>query len=342
MAEAPVRTAGRAAARLRRLIRLTLSLLTVLLLTAAIGPLIVPIPPLEGTLPPEQLAGPDSRFVEAAGVRLHALASGSGEPGVVLLHGFLASTYSWREVFEPLAARGLTLAFDRPAFGLTERPMPEAWGAVNPYTSEAQVRQTLDLLDAFGLERAVLIGNSSGGTLALRLALDHPERVAGLVLVDAAVYEAGGTPAWIRPLLDTPQARRLGPWVLRGVRQWGLDFARAAWHDPALITPDVWEGYLLPLRAENWDRALWEFTLAGRAPDLTGRLGEVVAPTLVLSGDDDRIVPPDLSRRLAQEIPGARLVVLPACGHAPQEECPASFLEAVLPFLEGLAPAARP
>lgn len=333
---APAPRPGRA----RRLLRLVGATLAVLLALAVVGPLVVPIPALEGTLPPEQLAGADSRFIEAGGVRLHVLAAGEGSPAVVLLHGFLASTFSWREVFDPLAARGLTLAFDRPAFGLSERPMPEDWGGVNPYGAEAQIHQTLALLDSFGVEHAALIGNSAGGALALRLALDHPERVAGLVLVDAAVYEGGGPSAWVRPLLHTPQARRLGPWALRGVRGWGLDFARAAWHDPGRLTAEVWEGYLLPLQTENWDRALWEYTLAGRGPDLSGRLGELAVPTLVLSGDDDRIVPPELSRRLAQEIPGARLSVLPACGHAPQEECPEAFLAAVLPFLEALAPPA--
>jgi pimeloyl-ACP methyl ester carboxylesterase len=84
---------------------------------------------------------------------------------------------------------------------------------------------------------------------------------------------------------------------------------------------------------ENWDKALWEFTLASRESRLAERIQQVQAPVLVLTGDDDRIVPTEESIRLAGEIPRAELVVFPNCGHVPQEECPESFLQAVKEFL---------
>jgi pimeloyl-ACP methyl ester carboxylesterase len=153
------------------------------------------------------------------------------------------------------------------------------------------------------------------------------------VLVDAAIYSGGGAPRWIRPLLRTPQARRLGPLAARAIRDWGYEFGRSAWHDPSRLTPEIWEAYTRPLRAENWDRALWELTVASDYPDLPSRLGELQMPVLVVTGDDDRIVPTEQSVRLAGEIPGAELAVLPACGHVPQEECPEAFLAVVKGFL---------
>jgi pimeloyl-ACP methyl ester carboxylesterase len=84
---------------------------------------------------------------------------------------------------------------------------------------------------------------------------------------------------------------------------------------------------------ENWDRALWEFTLAGRDLKLVERIKDVKVPTLVITGDDDRIVPTADSIRLASELPNAELLVIPNCGHLPQEECPGPFLEAVIPFI---------
>jgi len=157
------------------------------------------------------------------------------------------------------------------------------------------------------------------------------------VLVDAAIYQQDGRfPSWVLPLLRMPQMRRLGPLFVRSIQEWGLEFGRSAWHDPSRITPEVWAGYTLPLQVENWDRALWEFTIASRPLDLPERLGELTMPVLVISGDDDRIVPTELSVRLAGELPNAELVVVPQCGHVPHEECPGPFLEAVTEFLDGL------
>jgi len=321
---------------MKRVVRTAGLLLAALVLLAIVLPLVVPLPPLEGTRPPGELADEDSRFIELRGVRVHYKIAGSGEPAMVLMHGFLSSTYTWRDVLGPLSETGLVLAFDRPAFGLTERPMPETWGGENPYTADFAVALTMDLIEAHSIERAILIGNSAGGALAAQLAIEHPAHVRALILVDAAIYAQRSSWAWLGPLLTTPQMRRIGPVLLRNVRSWGAEFGRSAWHDPARITPEIWSGYTLPLQADNWDRALYEFTLAGRPLDLAARLGEIDLPVLVVSGDDDQIVPLADSIRLAREIPGAELAVLPDCGHIPQEECPSAFLEAVLRFVAAL------
>lgn len=315
-----------------------LLILGLLLAAVFIVPLLIPVPPLEGTLPPEQLADPDSRFVSVNGLAVHYKEQGEGEPALVLLHGFGASLFSWREVMAPLAELGRAVAFDRPAYGLTQRPLHGEWEGENPYSADAQVALTVGLMDALGINRAVLVGNSAGGTVAMRTALAHPERVTALVLVDPALYGDGGmVPGWLRPLLDTPQMRCLGPMIARRIRSWGLDFARSAWHDPALITDEVWAGYLNPLRAQDWDRALWESTRAARPSDLRDRLGDLKMPVLVVTGDDDRIVPTERSVQLAGELPDADLFVIPSCGHVPHEECPGPFLDAVVPFLERLS-----
>jgi pimeloyl-ACP methyl ester carboxylesterase len=214
--------------------------------------------------------------------------------------------------------------------------MPEAWGSANPYSGDFAQALTVDLMDALSMERAVLVGNSAGGALAVRLALAHPERVEALILVDAAIYSGGERQPWITAVLRTPQMRRVGPLLLRSVRDWGADFGRRAWHDPARIPPEVWTGYTLPLNAQDWDRALYEFMIAGGATDLGARVGELDLPVLVVTGDDDRIVPTEESQRLASEIPGADLVVISDCGHVPHEECPQAFMEAVQAFVATL------
>ena len=317
----------------QRWFRWGLIALGVLSLIALVGPFLIPIPDLENTVPPEQLADPDSRFAEVEGLKIHYKMEGEGQPALVLLHGFGASVFSWRAVMEPLSEETTVVAFDRPAFGLTERPMPDEWTGESPYRPEAQIEQTLGLMDELGIEQAILVGNSAGGTVATLTALEHPDRVRALVLVDAAIYTGGGAPGWVRPLLRTPQMRRIGPLIVRQIRERGDEFLRSAYHDPSKITEEIREGYWEPLRAENWDRALWELTVASRQAEFEGRLDQITMPVLVITGDDDQIVPTEQSVQLAEDLPNATLVVIPNCGHLPQEECPDAFLDAVHSFL---------
>jgi pimeloyl-ACP methyl ester carboxylesterase len=302
-----------------------------ILILVLVGPFLVPVPPLENTVPAETLADEDSRFIEVNGINVHYKMYGQGEPVFILLHGFGASLFSWHEVTAPLAEYGTVIAYDRPAFGLTERPMK--WEGENPYSQDAQVELVIGLMDALNVEQAILVGNSAGGTIAMLTTLKYPQRVQSLILVDPAVYAGGGAPAWIRPLLGTPQMRHLGPLFARQIQTRGPEFIEAAWHDPSKITPEIMEGYQKPLRAENWDKALWELTLSSRESGLAEHLGEFDLPILVITGDDDRIVPTEQSVQLAGELPNAQLVVVPQCGHLPHEEHPAEFMKAVEGFL---------
>lgn len=321
---------------MRKLAKTLLIVLAVLLIILLVGPFLIPVRPLAGLVPPEQLADPDSQFVDVNGVTTHYKEMGQGEPALVLLHGFASSTYTWREVMAPLAASHRVMAFDRPAFGLTERPLRDQWqDGQNPYSAPAQADLTVGLMDQLGIDQAVLVGNSAGGTIAMLTALNHPERVKALILVDPAIYSGGGSPALVRPLLQTPQMQHLGPLLARNIQRWGYQFGQSAWHDPSKFTDEIWQNYIKPLQAENWDRALWELTAASRPLDLPKRFDELNIPILVITGDDDRIVPTEQSVRLAREL-GAELAVLPNCGHVPQEECPQQFLQAADGFLAQL------
>lgn len=312
-----------------------------MLLVVLVGPFLVPVRPLQETVPPQDLADPDSRFIAMAdavgttSLDVHYKDTGTGDPGIVLLHGFGGSTFSWRDVLPALAPEHRVVAFDRPGFGLTTRPLPGEWRETNPYSMAGQVQLTLEMMNRLGLDQAVLVGHSAGGAVALHTALSHPERVTALVLVAPAVY-GGGPPSWTKPLLHIPQVRRLGPLLTRrlvGTLESVLDRSYA---DPSLITAHVREGYKKPLRVDNWDRGLWELTLAAGSAGLADRLGEVSVPTLVISGDSDRIVPPEDSRRAAAAIPGAELVIIPQAGHLVMEEEPAAFLQQLTRFLKEL------
>ena len=326
-------TVRRGSILMKRFLRVLLGILGAILAVLLVGPFLVPVPPLKGLHPPQEIAGTDSQYVEIDGLQIHYKSAGQGRPALLLLHGFAASLYSWREVMRELSQRFLTVAFDRPGFGLTTRP--RSWTGENPYSQTAQSDQTIALMDQLGIEKAVLVGNSMGGAIAALTALRFPQRIQALVLVDPAIALKGHLiPAWVRPFLNTPQARHLGPLIARSIQNWGIDFARSAWHDPSKITPEIWEGYSRPLQVKNWDGALWEVLRARRAPYLEEHLDELTLPVLVITGDDDHLIPSDQSRRLAGKLPNAELVVIPNCGHIPQEECPQDFLQAVNDFLD--------
>ena len=320
----------------RRIGRMGLVVLTVVLAVMLVGPLLVPVAPLEGTFLPQALADPDSQFIEINGLAVHVKVMGQGEPVFVLLHGFGASLYSWQPVMESFSQFGRVIAYDRPAFGLTERPL--SWEGQNPYGPEAQTALLIGLLDHFGVERAILVGNSAGGAVAMQTTLAYPERVLALILVDPAVYTSGGAPGWTRPLLATPQMRHLGPLLVRQIQTRGPEMIETAWHNPALLSPEMLTLYQKPLQVENWDRALWEFTIASRPAGLENQLQALKLPVLVITGDDDRIVPTADSVRLADELPNAELVVISNAGHVPHEERPEAFLQAVAGFLSILIP----
>lgn len=317
---------------------ITLGVLGVLLFIILVGPFLIPVPPAAGTLPIEALADPDSQFIEVNDIQVHYKQTGSGEPVFILLHGFGASTYSWREVMEPLAQYGTVIAYDRPGFGLTERPLE--WQGDNPYTLESNIELLRSFMEAKDIEQAIIAGSSAGGTVATAFTIAYPERVQALIEVDAAVYQTVSRSRILYWLLRTPQVNRLAPLFLRFfLNNASADrFLSSAWYDPRVIeeNPEILAGYTKPFMAENWDQALWEHTLAAEPPNFIDQLGEIQVPTLVVGGEFSEIVPIELSRRLAQELPNARLIVIPNCGHLPHEECPAAFLTAAVDFLQTL------
>ncbi len=151
---------------------------------------------------------------------------------------------------------------------------------------------------------------------------------------DPAIFE-GGPPAFLTPLFRTPQFRRLGPLFARNLGgEAGTDFLRTAWHDPSRITDETLTGYREPLRVTDWDSALWLLTIAPRPKNVPEVVRGINVPALFITGDDDRIVKPDDTRRAAGLVQGAEFVTVDQSGHIPHEEQPAAFLGAVTAFLD--------
>ncbi len=280
----------------------------------------------------------ESRFIEVNGFNVHYRIAGNGKQLIVLLHGSFLSLRSGRLVFDKLAETSTVIAFDRPAFGMTSRPLPSKTSKVS-YTPEAQCELVVSLVKNLGFNHALLIGNSTGGTIALLTALRHPESVEGLVLADAMIYSGYATsevPAFIKPAL-----KALSP-LFAGLMKFLISrlymrLIRAMWYKKERLGNDVLAAFRSDLMTDNWSRAFWELFSETHHLRLDERLKTMSRPSLVITGEHDSMVKKDESIQLAGELPCAELVVVPDCGHLPQEEQPEAFVQAVRKFLKSIA-----
>jgi pimeloyl-ACP methyl ester carboxylesterase len=293
-------------------------------LILGVGPFLVPVNST-GTLTNDQLS---QNLIETGGYRTHVQVTESeAEPYFVLLHGFGASSFSWREVETPLSGFGTVIAYDRPAFGLTDRPT--SWEGTNPYSSAGALDQLALLLDKLvpADSPVYLVGHSAGGTVAAQFALENPDRVDGLILVAPAILTTGGSPSWLNWLYSVPQINHIGPLLVASIATSGLELLDRSYTDPSQITDEVLAGYRQPLSIIGWERAFWEFNRAERNFDVADRLDELTLPVIVVTGDDDRVVATADSVRLAMLLPNAVLKTIVPTGHLPHEEQPAEFMQ---------------
>jgi pimeloyl-ACP methyl ester carboxylesterase len=322
---------------MRRFRRIMLIALASGVLAFLVVPFLIPVE-TTGTLTEREAAGAGALFVEFGELSVHLeTAEYTGEradpPVLVLLHGFGASTFSWREVLEPLAQLGDVVAYDRPAFGFTERATE--WQGGNPYGVPGNLALLDAVIDRFADARdVILVGHSAGGLIAGEYARLNPDRVDALVLVAPAVLTTGGTPGWLAPLLSVPQIDRLGPLLVQGIASSGEQLLEQSFVDPAALTDAVRAGYRAPLTVIGWEAALWRFTAAPRDNALAVNLDDLAVPTLLITGDADTVVLTADTERLAALLPEAELVVIARSGHLPHEESPEEFLDALRGWLE--------
>ena len=271
--------------------------------------------------------GFNARHITVDGTALRYIDEGRGPP-VVFLHGLGASMYAWRKNLAPVAAAGYrVIAFDNRGFGFSDKP-------ATGYDNASYARLTVALLDSLHLPEAVLIGHSMGGAIAAEVAIAHPERVRGLVLIGSA-----GLGAREPPLFHVGRWPVVGPLLFafrgRGLTQRLLE---ATYADPSKVGDADVDQYYAPVAEPEYGRSLRAVLREFRFDGLAGRLDHIAAPTLVLWGEADRLIPIALGRALAAGIPRAAFLSVPRAGHAVQEEAPEEVNRLLIRFLkDGLA-----
>jgi len=262
------------------------------------------------------------------GTRLRLIDTGNGTP-VVFIHGFGASIYGWRYQLPPTVTAGYrVVAFDNRGFGFSDKP-------AHGYTNAAYAHLVVSLLDSLGIASAVLVGHSMGGAIAAEVALTYPDRVRGLVLIDAAGY--GVRWPGVLKLARWPQ---VGAVVTRFRARWITGrILRSTFADPSKVTEADVDQYYAPVPDPAYGRALRGVLREFRFDTLSGgRLGGVLAPTLILWGDADRWIPLRDGTRFARDLPRSEFVVVAHTGHDAADESPEQVNRQLLGFLkEGLS-----
>lgn len=281
-----------------------------------------------------------SQFVELSpGTIIHVRDEGprDGFP-VVLVHGSNASLHTWEPWVQRLTAKGYrVVSLDLPAHGLSG-PTPEGL-----YTSAAYVGIVEKLVDRLALPRFVLGGNSMGGGVAWRYAVAHPDRLAGLVLVDASgqPMPKGSSPPLGFRLARIPVARDILATVTPR-RLIEMSFKQSV-SNQAIATPAMvdryWELLLYP---GNRRATVQRFGQYQGDDGAAAKLKGLTVPTLILWGREDKLIPVSVAAWFSQQIPNARVTILDGIGHIPMEEAPDRSLAPVLELLSRVSAAGTP
>ncbi|MDQ1386349.1 MAG: hypothetical protein QOG65_3728 [Actinomycetota bacterium] len=279
----------------------------------------------------------DLRHIEIHGHRVGYRCAGTG-PVVVLIHGMAGSSATWRAVMPALAERFTVIAPDLMGHGESEKPRGD-------YSLGAFASGVRDLILALGHDRATLVGQSLGGGVAMQFAYQFPERCERLVLVSSGGL--GEEVSVLLRLLTLPGAELVLPLACTN-RVHGAGVRVAGWlgsiglrTNPHLT--EIWESY--GSLADSETRTAFLHTLravvdiAGQRVSAADRLYLAAdAPTLIVWGDRDSIIPVEQGRATHAAIPGSRLEIFEGTGHFPHCERPDRFVEVVVDFMGTTAP----
>jgi len=258
-----------------------------------------------GALPGEPAT---ATWVTINDTRVRYVDVGQG-PAVVLIHGFASSLDAWANVIPVLAKSHRVIALDLKGFGWTDRPEGD-------YSPHAQAQLVSALMKERGIDSAVVVAHSWGSSVALDFALTEPEKVTRLALYDAWVYEEQ-----LPSFFHLSRAAGVGE-VLFGLfyDQRPDERIATAFFDPLFVSEALVEEVESALSRPGTRAAALAAARGQRFANVQGDYKRIDVPTLLLWGRDDIVTPLAIGERLANDLPHARLVVYPRCGHFPMRE----------------------
>ncbi|MEO0608451.1 MAG: alpha/beta hydrolase, partial [Pseudomonadota bacterium] len=273
----------------------------------------------------------DTQFITLNnGLKIHYTDTGPHDrSAIVLVHGFSASLHTWEAWKTDLEQDYRVITLDLPGHGLSRAEDPEQ------ATIERFTQVVHDVTEDLGVDRFTLAGNSMGGNTAWSFALAYPEKLDGLILVNASGWpetdaESDSDPFIFR-LLANPLARTVMKDLdMTSLTRSGLE---DSYTDPSFVTDELVERYVALSRAPG-HRATLLAIVAGKRVEATAEtMAQINMPTLVMWGRDDNLIPVSSATKFAETIPGANLIIYDNVGHLPQEEVAAQSVEDVRAFM---------
>ena len=279
---------------------------------------------------------PQDQYIKVGQINTRFWALGDEGTTVILIHGIGGSVEAWTRNINVLAQHHRVYTIDLVGFGRSDKPSI-------PYSSSYLARFVNDFIQAQHIDRATVIGHSLGGGVSLQFTIQFPDKVEKLVLVSS-----GGLGRELNLLLRLATLPVIGELLTRPSRRRTAQFLKELIHDPALVTDDLVElfyqmavlpgaqkSFLATLRADVNLRGLRADVMRSIQHDLA----TITAPTLIVWGQQDRIVPVAHAHAAGRRIPNAELRILDPCGHIPQFERAEEFNALVLGFLAKQKPA---
>ena len=255
---------------------------------------------------------------------------GTGDP-VLCIHGLGACLYTWRNLIEPLSKDRQLILIDLKGYGASPKPRD------GRYSVSDQAELIYQFIQDHNLKNLTLIGTSYGGAVSLMVALMLCEagdgRLSKLVLIDSAGYNQ--SLPWHFNLLKKPVVGWLSIHLMPGKAS-TRRVLRYVYYDKRLITREQIASYSRAVKSRGARQALLQTArqaIPKNIDELTQRYKDICVPTLIIWGEEDRVIPLKIGRMLTEAIPDSKLVVLPEIGHAPHEEAPEKTVPLIIQFL---------
>lgn len=266
---------------------------------------------------------PRGTYRSAAGARVRYVDRGKG-PVVVMLHGFASSLETWDRVLPELTRTHRVIALDLKGFGWTDRPPGD-------YSPRAQANLVFDLMNQLGVRNASIVAHSWGASVALAMALAQPSRVDKLALYDAWVYEEQ-----LPSTFHYARAEGVGEALFTAFYAERPDEKISqAFYDERFVTEELVEDVERALDRPGTTAAALAAARGQRFDETEKHYRDVKQPTLLLWGREDRVSTLAVGERMSRELPNARLVVFPRCGHFPMIEALSASNRELVTFLGG-------
>ncbi len=274
---------------------------------------------------------PQDQYVKVGNINTRFWAAGSGGPSVILIHGLGACIETWLFNFSALAEHHRVYALDLVGFGRSDRRT----AGLSP---DSMARFVGEFMQVKQIEKASLVGNSMGGLVSLLVAIQSPEKVSKLVLVDA-----GGLGKEASMMLRLGSVPVIGELAMRPSRKGVVRTLRNCMYDPSLVTDEIVDmlyavGAVVPGGEKCTLTALRAMcSIRGQRAEIVrsiaDSMGKITVPTLIVWGNEDRVLPVAHGHAAARKIPNSVLQVFERAGHTPQMEQPEQFNKALLQFL---------